>query len=138
MGRDALFDLLRAHQLLIRKRKTKGQTTLSKHNYRKYPNLIRQYEPLAPNLLWVSDITYICLEQGFAYLRLITDAYSRKIVGFYLSPTLEAIGSIHALKMALKGCADCSSLIHHCPTEAFNTAVMCMWTCSKSSIYKSA
>jgi len=113
MGRDALFDLLREHQLLIRKRKAKVQTTFSKHGYQKYPNLIRQYEPLAPNLLWVSDITYICLQQGFAYLSLITDAYSRKIVGFYLSPTLEAIGSIHALKMALKSCADCTNLIHH-------------------------
>jgi len=113
MGRDALFDLLRAHNLLVRKRKRTVQTTFSRHGYKKYSNLIKQYEPLAANLLWVSDITYICLEEGFAYLSLITDAYSRKIVGFYLSETLENIGCIHALKMAIDGCPDCSSLIHH-------------------------
>jgi putative transposase len=113
MGRDALFDLLREHHLLIRKRKTTVQTTFSKHWYQKYPNLVKQYEPFAANLLWVSDITYICLEDGFAYLSLITDAYSRKIVGFYLAKTLETIGCIHALQMALDGCSDGSSLIHH-------------------------
>jgi putative transposase len=113
MGRDALFDLLRAHHLLIRKRRRTVQTTFSRHWYKKYPNLIKQFEPLAANLLWVSDITYICLEEGFAYLSLITDAYSRKIVGFYLSETLENTGCIHALKIAISGCTDCSSLIHH-------------------------
>lgn len=113
LGRDGLFDLLREHQLLIRKRKRTVQTTFSKHWYQKYPNLIRQYEPLAPNLLWVSDITYITLADGFAYLSLITDAYSRKIVGYYLSSTLEAIGCINALQMALGGCHDHSQLIHH-------------------------
>lgn len=113
MGRDALFDLLREHNLLIRKRKRTVQTTFSRHWYKKYPNLIKQFEPLAANLLWVSDITYICLENGFAYLSLKTDAYSRKIVGFYLSETLESTGCINALKMAIDACADCSSLIHH-------------------------
>jgi putative transposase len=113
MGRDALFDLLREHHLLIRKRKRCVQTTFSRHWYKKYPNLIKQYEPLAANLLWVSDITYICLEDGFAYLSLITDAYSRKIVGFYLSESLDTVGCINALKVAISGCAHCSSLIHH-------------------------
>lgn len=113
MGRDALFDLLREHNLLIRKRRRTVQTTFSRHWYKKYPNLIKQFEPLAANLLWVSDITYICLENGFAYLSLITDAYSRKIVGFYLSETLENTGCIYALKMAISACTDCSSLIHH-------------------------
>jgi transposase InsO family protein len=113
LGRDALFDLLRDHHLLITKRKRKMQTTFSRHRFYKYPNLIKQYEPLAPNLLWVSDITYITLKQKFAYLSLITDAYSRKIVGFYLAETLETIGCINALQMAIAGCADCSSLKHH-------------------------
>lgn len=113
LGRDALFDLLREHQLLIRKRKRTVQTTFSRHRFYKYPNLIKQYQPLAPNLLWVSDITYIVLYKSFAYLSLITDAYSRKITGFYLAETLEAIGCINALKMAVAGCADCSRLIHH-------------------------
>jgi putative transposase len=113
LGRDALFDLLREHQLLVRKRKKTMQTTFSKHRFYKYPNLIRQYEPLAPNLLWVSDITYITLDKSFAYLSLITDAYSRKIIGFYLAETLEAIGCINALKMAVAVCPDYSQLTHH-------------------------
>jgi transposase InsO family protein len=113
LGRDALFELLREHQLLVRRRKRTVQTTFSRHWYQKYPNLIKQYEPLAPNLLWASDITYIILEAGFAYLSLITDTYSRKIVGFYLSETLEAIGCINALQMAIAGCSDCSQLMHH-------------------------
>jgi transposase InsO family protein len=113
LGRDGLFDLLREHQLLIRKRRKRAQTTFSKHWYKKYKNLIHSFEPLAPNLLWVSDITYIVIEQGFAYLSLITDAYSRKVVGFYLSQTLEATGCIRALQMALKGCANTTNLIHH-------------------------
>jgi transposase InsO family protein len=113
LGRDGLFDLLRDHQLLVRKRKRTVQTTFSKHWYQKYPNLVRRYEALAPNLLWVSDITYITLEDGFAYLSLITDAYSRKVVGFYLSPTLEAIGCINALQMAIADCHDLNQLTHH-------------------------
>lgn len=113
LGRDALFDLLREHQLLIRRRKRTVQTTFSRHRFYKYPNLIKQYEPLAPNLLWVSDITYVVLYKCFAYLSLITDAYSRKITGFYLAETLEAIGCINALKMAIAGCPDCSQIVHH-------------------------
>ena len=68
---------------------------------------------MAPNLLWVSDITYIVVADGFAYLSLITDAYSKKIVGFYLSQTLEASGAVKALQMALKGCKEVTQLIHH-------------------------
>lgn len=113
LGRDALFSLLREHNLLIRKRKRKAVTTFSKHWLKKYPNLIRDFIPLAANLLLVSDITYIIIADGFAYLSLITDAYSHKITGFYLSKTLEAKGSVVALKMALKNCSDTKNLIHH-------------------------
>jgi len=114
LGRDALFTLLRQHNLLIRKRtRQKAQTTFSKHWYKKYKNLIHGFEPLTPNLLWVSDITYITVADSFAYLSLITDAYSRKVVGFYLSKTLEATGCIRALQMALNNCNDTSNLIHH-------------------------
>lgn len=113
LGRDGFFNLLREHNLLIRKRRRKAQTTFSKHWYKKYKNLIRGFEPLAPNLLWVSDITYIVIADGFGYLSLITDAYSKKIVGFYLSKTLEATGSIKALQMALSNCNDTENLIHH-------------------------
>lgn len=113
LGRDRLFSLLGEEGLLIRKRKRKAITTFSHHMFRKYKNLIREYSPLASNLLWVSDITYICMETGFSYLSLITDAYSRKIVGYCLFPTLAAAGSVHALDMALTSNETDSSLIHH-------------------------
>jgi len=114
IGRDAMFDLLSERGLLIAKRKRRGCiTTLSKHRFKKYPNIIRNFIPIAPNQLWVSDITYIRLNKGFAYLSLITDAYSRKIVGFYLSKDLSVKGSLKALKMALKGNPNSDRLIHH-------------------------
>jgi putative transposase len=113
LGRDALFDLLREHNLLIRKRKRKVQTTFSNHCFRKYKNLIRGFEPTAPNRLWVSDITYLKVGNGFAYLSLITDAYSRRIMGFCLSRTLQAKATVKALEMALSNCEDVSGLIHH-------------------------
>jgi len=114
IGRDAMFDLLAAHKLLIRKRKRRVPvTTFSDHWMRKYPNLIVDFIPTAPNQLWVSDITYITLKDDFAYLSLITDAYSRKIVGFYLSETLSADGCIKALQLALKNNPQLGRLIHH-------------------------
>ena len=114
IGRDAMFDLLATHKLLIRKRKRRVPvTTFSDHWMRKYPNLIVDFIPTAPNQLWVSDITYITLKDDFAYLSLITDAYSRKIVGFYLSETLSADGCIKALLMALNNNPQLGRLIHH-------------------------
>ncbi len=114
IGRDAMFDLLATHKLLIRKRKRRVPvTTFSDHWMRKYPNLIVDFIPTAPNQLWVSDITYITLKEDFAYLSLITDAYSRKIVGFYLSETLSADGCIKALQMALNNNPQLGRLIHH-------------------------
>ena len=114
IGRDAMFNLLAERGLLITKRKRRGCiTTLSKHRFKKYPNIIKDFIPIAPNQLWVSDITYIHLSDDFAYLSLITDAYSHKIVGFYLSEDLSAKGPLKALKMALTGNPDCENLIHH-------------------------
>ena len=114
IGRDALFALLSDRNLLVRKRKRKGSiTTFSKHRYRKYPNIIKGYIPIAPNLLWATDITYIHVGTGFAYLSLITDLYSHKVVGFCLHKTLSAKGPLLALKMALKSAGDVSQLIHH-------------------------
>lgn len=118
IGRDAFFDLLRENNLLIRKRKrNKPQTTFSYHFYKKYSDLIKGFIPNASNQLWVSDITYIHLDNGHAYLNLITDAYSRKIVGFYLSKDLSAKGTVFALKMALesedKRTVKSTRLIHH-------------------------
>ena len=114
IGRDGLFKLLWEYGLLVRKRKTrKPVTTDSFHRYKKYKNLVKEFIPIASNQLWVSDITYITLKNCFAYLSLITDAYSRKIVGFYLSPSLGASGSIKALKMALSNNPNLQSIIHH-------------------------
>jgi len=80
---------------------------------RKYQNMIEGFYPTVPNQLWVSDITYIVIVNGFAYLSLITDAYSRKIVGFYLSMDLSAEGCVKALKMALNNNPVLGRLIHH-------------------------
>lgn len=103
IGRDKLFDLLASHQLLIRKRKRKRPaTTDSNHPFRKYPNLIKDLSVGCANQLWVSDITYISLSGNrFCYLSLITDVYSRKIVGHCLYPTLKKEGPLQALRMAL-------------------------------------
>ena len=114
IGRDAMFDLLAERGLLVSKRKRRGcVTTLSRHRFKKYPNIVRDFIPISPNQLWVSDITYIHLKEGFAYLSLITDAYSRKIVGFYLSQDLSARGPLAALKMALSTNPHRNGLTHH-------------------------
>lgn len=114
IGRDSFFEMLRDQDLLIRKRRrSKPPTTFSHHWLRKYQNLIIGFVPTAPNQLWVSDITYIHLKEGFAYLSLITDAYSHKIVGFYLCEDLSAKGCVMALKMALKNNPSQDKLIHH-------------------------
>ncbi len=116
IGRNKLFDLLAEYGLLVRRRKRKRiNTTDSNHPFRKYPNLIRELQVLRPNHLWVSDITYISLADCFCYLSLVTDAYSRKIVGYCLHPTLKKEGPLTALRMALSSLADKpeDTLIHH-------------------------
>lgn len=115
IGRDNLFDILRAENLLVKKRKRWVITTQSKHWMKKYPNLIEGLEVTRANKLWVADITYILIEENFAYLFLITDAYSRKILGYHLSHTLEADGGLEALKMALNAVnpVERINLIHH-------------------------
>jgi putative transposase len=116
IGRDKLFEILGIYGLLVRKRKRrKPFTTNSNHPFYKYPNLIRGLEVIRPNQLWVSDITYIPAETGYSYLSLITDAYSRKIVGWCLWQNLKRDGTLQALNMAL-GSVDGSRthrLIHH-------------------------
>jgi len=101
MGRDQFFDLLGRHDLLIRRRKKYIQTTNSKHWLRKYPNLSQGIFVDRAEQLWVSDITYIALSDRFAYLMLLTDAYSRKIVGYQLSPSLNAAFCVKALEQAM-------------------------------------
>jgi transposase InsO family protein len=114
IGRDSFFDFLRRHGLLVGKRRRRVKTTYSNHWLRKYPNLIKEFLPTKPNQLWVSDITYVETVSGFVYLNLVTDAYSRKIVGWAIGETLEAKYTIEALRMALKQLPKgTESLIHH-------------------------
>lgn len=112
-GRDALFDLLRAHDLLVVTKRNRRRTTRS--GLWRCPNRLAELTVERPNQVWVSDITYIQTEQGFAYLSLITDAYSRYIVGYDLSTSLAAEGCLRALNRAIdqtKG-FDLTGLIHH-------------------------
>ncbi len=113
MGRDALFNLLAQHKLLVRKTKRSTHTTNSKHHFRRYPNLAKAFTPLKAHELWVSDITYIPLKDRFAYLYLITDAYSRKIVGHHVSDDMKVSSAVVALKKALDQKPVEAIVIHH-------------------------
>ena len=114
IGRDLLFALLREQGLLIKRRRYRVKTTYSNHWLKKYPNLIREFVPDGPHQLLVSDITYIQTDCGFMYLYLITDAYSRKVVGWDIADNLEAINAIKALKKAIGQLPkEMSNIIHH-------------------------
>jgi len=113
-GRDKLFDLLGREDLLIKKRRKYTKTTNSKHWMRKYPNLIKDITPTRPEQIWVADITYVSGDDGHNYLHLITDAYSKQIMGHELCPNLEASSTLKALKVAIaKRQYPKKSLIHH-------------------------
>lgn len=101
MGRDRLFKLLNKEGLLIIKRKKYTITTNSRHWMYKYPNLIKDLCLYRPEQLWVADITYLETIEGNSYLHLITDAYSKKIMGYELCNDLEARSTIKALQMAI-------------------------------------
>ena len=118
-GRDRFFVMLRRRGLMLPKPKPR-HTTNSNHRYRKWKNLIKDFTPMEANQLWVADITYIALADGdVCYLHLITDAYSRKIVGWALADTLKATVSMQALQMAIdqaaamRGSDMLAGLIHH-------------------------
>lgn len=114
MGRDKFFDWLRANNLLVRRRRVRIFTTNSHHWLHKYPYLLEGYKPEWPNQLWVSDITYISTDEGVMYLFLLTDAWSKKILGWKLSDNMRAENAIIALKMALKQWNNrTAELIHH-------------------------
>jgi putative transposase len=113
MGRDRFFDLLKRNKLLIRKTKRCVFTTNSKHLFHRYPNLAKDFKPLKAHELWVADITYIPLKERFAYLFLITDAYSRKIVGFHVSDDMKVSSAVLALKKALAQKPPETIVIHH-------------------------
>lgn len=113
LGRDKLFCLLREFDLLIRPRKRYVQTTMSRHGMRKYPNLVKDLLLTAPEQVWVSDITYIKTRQGTCYVNLVTDAFSRKIVGYAAEANMEAVSMSRALEMALQEKQTKAVTIHH-------------------------
>jgi putative transposase len=127
IGRDKFFDVLKRNKLLVRRTKRSIHTTDSKHHFYRYPNLVKGFTPLKAHELWVADITYIPLKERFAYLFLITDAYSRKIVGFHVSDDMKVNSAVVALKKALAQKPPETIVIHHsdrgiqyCSTEYVN------------------
>lgn len=114
LGRDLFFDVLRDNDLLIKPRKKRAMTTMSKHHLRKYPNLITELIIDAPNRLWVSDITYIKVADKWNYVIFITDAYSKKVVGHQVSDRATTAFCLQALEQALSQWSQrADTLIHH-------------------------
>ncbi|MGN7206083.1 IS3 family transposase [Pedobacter sp. SAFR-022] len=114
MGRDAVFNLMRENKMLIKPKRRFVRTTNSFHRFKIYPDLVQRSAAKLAEQIWVSDITYLNTTAGFAYLSLVTDAYSRKIMGYYLSKNLKAIGCIKALQKGLNNrLYPQRSLIHH-------------------------
>jgi transposase InsO family protein len=114
LGRDRLFDLLRREGLLVYKRRKYTVTTDSKHWMHKYTNRIKDLMVQRPEQLWVADITYLDTLDGAGYLHLVTDAYSKRIMGYELSDNLEAASTLKALTMAIdKRRYPHQPLIHH-------------------------
>ena len=114
VGRDKLFRILKANHMLIKPKRSYQVTTDSHHRFRKHKNIVSTLEINRPEQIWVSDITYVGTRSNPSYLALITDAYSKKIMGYNVSESLAVDGSLEALEMALnnsnkKG----KSLIHH-------------------------
>lgn len=113
LGRDKFFSLLRENSLLIHRTKRYTKTTNSSHRFKIHENLIKGIYPEVIDKVYVSDITYLSVGNSFCYLALITDLYSRKIIGYDISESLNLEGSIRALKMAIRGKKDLTGLIHH-------------------------
>ena len=113
VGRDTLFKVLRENSMLTLRKKYSCRTTNSYHRFYKYNNLIKDMEVTKPNQVWAADITYIRTLNGFCYLALITDMYSRKIVGYDLSDSLELKGCVRALNKAIYQAKNIKELIHH-------------------------
>ena len=115
IGRDALFTLLRENSLLIERKRSRFFTTNSNHGNKIYPNLIKDLEITNPNQVLVSDITYIRRTGGFSYLSVVSDLYSRKILGFYVSDNLSLEGPLKALTISLRQIDDNAKegMIHH-------------------------
>lgn len=114
IGRDKFFAILRANHLLVAPRRSYHITTDSHHRFRKHKNLILEMPVIRPEQIWVSDITYIGKREKPYYLSLITDAYSKKIMGYYVADNMETESSLMALKMAVKSRRYKEhTLIHH-------------------------
>jgi transposase InsO family protein len=114
IGRDKFYRFLRHYNLLIPKRKNYVTTTNSKHFFRKYRNLVKNHVPTRPEQLWVSDITYIKTENGHNYLAIVTDAYSKQIMGYKLDNHMRTSLCTDALAMAIKNRKyPTKNLIHH-------------------------
>lgn len=113
MGRDSLFQYLRAHQLLVKPIKNYTKTTFSHHRFRKHPNLLLDLKITRPEQIFVSDITYVKSDEGVHYLSLVTDAFTRKIMGYHLSHDMTAESVAKALKHAVRNRTYKKSLIHH-------------------------
>lgn len=113
MGRDRLFALLRRENLLVRPKKKYTRTTYSKHWMHKYPDLVNPLKVNRPEQVWVADITYLNVGKNFCYLHLLTDAYSKKIIGYKVSADLSSSQTLEALKQALKNRLYDGQLTHH-------------------------
>jgi putative transposase len=117
LGRDALFDVLRNARLLVPPRRAYHKTTDSHHRFRRHPNLLKagehQVRATASEQVWVADITYLPTADKVVYLSLVTDAYSRKIVGWHVHDSLQTAPVAKALKMALRGRQSTQPLVHH-------------------------
>lgn len=111
-GRDKLFSILRANKMLIERKKRMTRTTYSNHRYAVAPNLIKDIKVTGSNQVYASDITYVSLRKGYAYLFLVTDMCSRKIVGYHLSRDLTHHSALLALRMAISG-LNPKDIIHH-------------------------
>jgi transposase InsO family protein len=114
VGRDRMFEILREREMLVEpKISDYPRTTSSYHCLPVFENLIKDQEVSQPNQVWVGDLTYLRTDEGFMYLALLTDKMSRKIVGYHCGDTLEAVGCVQALEMALKDMPEGARPIHH-------------------------
>ena len=149
MGRDALFDLLRYKGLLVRKTKRFHITTDSNHFYYTSPNLLKDMEVTHAEQVFVNDITYIKTDEGYAYLALVTDAYSKKIMGWSFDDNMKVSMVKQALTMAHSNCIfNHDTIIHHsdrgkqycCPdyTEFAGKRGFIMSTTQQSDPYENA